>query len=144
MADGERREWCGDAIDPATVDSLRLRQCFKAITAYVAVNGSSAELTPLYRDIRARLDRVDPGWRADPNGQRYVEDEHLDEIAGWVRMQHGDRPSQQAEDDSVVEKLNAQYAVVNEAGKVWVFEEWEDPQLRRNVVVRFSNARRQP
>jgi len=31
VADGERRAWCGDAIDPAAVDSLRLRQCFKAI-----------------------------------------------------------------------------------------------------------------
>jgi hypothetical protein len=27
VADGERREWCRDAIDPAAVDSLRLRQC---------------------------------------------------------------------------------------------------------------------
>src|SRR5271163_4611637 len=40
----------------------------------------------------------------------------------------------------LIERFNAQYAVVNEAGKVWVFESVDDPMLERKVLVRISFA----
>jgi hypothetical protein len=42
--------------------------------------------------------------------------------------------------DALINRFNAQYAVVNEAGKVLVFEQVTDETLQRNVIVRFSFA----
>jgi hypothetical protein len=57
-----------------------------------------------------------------------------DAVPGW-------QPPSQA---NIVERLNNRFAVVNEAGKVWVVERTEDPQLQRSVLVRyaFSDFRR--
>jgi len=68
------------------------RPIFKALSSYIAINGSNADLQPIYRSIREALDRTDPGWRADPKGQRYAPDDHLDKMAAWIRLQHGDQP----------------------------------------------------
>jgi hypothetical protein len=111
----------------------------KAIASYIATHGSTADCGPLKAAIREALDRIPPDRRIEPQQSLYASDEHLDRMIEWVRQQHGDQPPRKA-GGGVVETLNAQYAVVNEAGKVWVFEEWEDPQLRRNVIVRFSFA----
>jgi hypothetical protein len=42
-----------------------------------------------------------------------------------------------AAEDRLAE-LNKQYAVVNEAGKIWVFEQRRDPMLKREVLDRIS------
>jgi hypothetical protein len=65
---------------------------FKAISSFVATHGIHADPQQLYRDIRETLDRVEPGWRADPKGKRYADDDHLDKMLAWIREQHGDQP----------------------------------------------------
>jgi hypothetical protein len=57
-----------------------------AIASYIAIYGSAADPEPIKNAIRARLDEVDLGWRADPNGRRYEGDEHLDKMIVWVRQ----------------------------------------------------------
>src|SRR5262249_4865819 len=47
--------------------------------------------------------------------------------------------TQQAAEQLIAE-FNARYAVVNEAGKVWIFEWRLDPVLKREVLDRFSHA----
>ena len=68
------------------------RPIFRAISSYIAIHGSRADLQPLYVEIRKALDHAEPGWRADPKGQRYADDDHLDKMADWIRQQHGDQP----------------------------------------------------
>ena len=65
----------------------------QAISSFVAIYGIHADPRPLYRDIRATLDRVEPGWRADPKGQRYDDDKHLDQMHAWICLQHGNQPA---------------------------------------------------
>ena len=65
---------------------------FKAISSYIAINGSNADISPLYKEIRKTLDEVEPRWRADPKGSRYANDEHLDKMTDWIRLQHGNQP----------------------------------------------------
>jgi P4 family phage/plasmid primase-like protien len=62
------------------------------IASYIAIHGSTADVQPVYQAIRSTLDRAVPGWRTDPDGQPYLDDEHLDKIAHWVRQHHGDQP----------------------------------------------------
>jgi putative DNA primase/helicase len=62
------------------------------IASYIAIHGSNADVQPLYQDVRTALDRIAPGWQIDPDGQRYLDDEHLDKITEWVRQHHGDQP----------------------------------------------------
>jgi hypothetical protein len=68
------------------------RPIFQAISSYIAIHSGRADLQPLYAEIRKALDRAEPGWRADPKGQRYADDDHLDKMADWIRQQHGDQP----------------------------------------------------
>jgi putative DNA primase/helicase len=68
------------------------RPIFETIASFVAIYGSKADPKELYRDIRTALDRVEPDWRTDPKGQRYADNEHLDQMLDWIRHQHGDQP----------------------------------------------------
>jgi hypothetical protein len=49
-----------------------------------------------------------------------------------------------AVDNEVIEKFNARYAVVNEAGKAFVYEQVYDQQLEREILIRitFSDLRK--
>ena len=59
-----------------------------AITSYIAIYGSHADVQPLYRAIRKAIRRSEP----DGDLGRYHDDEHLDKITDWARQHHGDQP----------------------------------------------------
>jgi hypothetical protein len=65
---------------------------FQAISSWIAIYGSNADLPPLYNRIRENLDETAPNWRDDPGGRRYIDDDHFNRMADWIRQQHGDQP----------------------------------------------------
>jgi hypothetical protein len=121
---------------------------FRAISSYIAEHGRKVDLAPLYRLIRQTLDRVDPGWRGDPKGCRYADDDHLDKMADWIRLQHGDQPPKgfippvPARLDEVpppepdeptgdaIQTLNKTFAVIRVVNKVAILNEHLDAEGR--------------
>jgi putative DNA primase/helicase len=86
---GHGVEFFLDQLGPNAHNREHIRS---AIASYVALYGAQAAVQPLYARIREKLDARVPGWRADPRGDRYADDAHLDEITDWVRRIHGDQP----------------------------------------------------
>jgi hypothetical protein len=113
-----------------------------AIASFVAIHGSKADAKGLKDAIRTAVLRADTGGRDRETIERYADDEHLDDIIEWVRAQQGDRPGVIARrvDTDVIERFNAQYAVVNEAGQAVVYEQKDDPVMERKVLYRIKFA----
>jgi hypothetical protein len=114
-----------------------------AIASFVAINGSKADATALKAAIRAAVLRADASGRDKETIERYADDEHLDAIIEWARAQQGDRPGvkerRRAEGD-IIDRFNAQYAVINEAGQAVVYEQKTDPVMERKVLYRIKFA----
>lgn len=104
-----------------------------AIASFIAINGSKAEVAKLYDRIRAKLDEKEPGWRNDPRGQRYADNEHLDEITAWVRNIHGDQPPKHPEPPPEFDQVAPPPAEIDEP---MLAPEFSDEQL----ALRFSAA----
>jgi hypothetical protein len=64
----------------------------QTIGSFVAIHGGKADPQPLYRDIRKAVANADHGARSPDQIERYVSDQHLDEMLAWIRLQHGDQP----------------------------------------------------
>jgi hypothetical protein len=132
-----------------------------AIASYVATCGSAADPAPIKQAVRAAIERATPGGRSAAELERYASEEHLDEIFRWVKAHHGDQPPKRfhaeppqyvvdpeipidemvvgGEDyQHLIEKFNAKYAVVNEAGKAVVYEQVYDRMLARKVLIRIT------